>query len=206
MLQLINYRKHFDSLLVLDIPLLKLEKGIYWFKGSNGAGKTTLLKSCAGLIPFHGEIRALDTDIRKQRKEYLMQVNYAEAEPVYPSFLTGKDLLEFYYKTKGGERKFVEELVKSFGVNSYLQNKVSSYSTGMAKKLSLVLAFIGSPQLILLDEPFITLDIEAVQTLKQLITQKHSSGVSFCISSHQELGLHPIVNTLHIHNKKAELV
>ena len=83
---------------------------------------------------------------------------------------------------------------------------MSSYSSGMLKKLSLVLAFIGNPVLILLDEPFITLDMDAVRGLQQLIEQKQAAGVSFCISSHQDLEIRCPFSTLYLHNKKAEMV
>lgn len=206
MLQLQNYKKHYGSFLVLQIPELILEKGIYWFKGVNGAGKTTLLKSIAGLIPFDGEISVNDLSIRSQRRGYLKIVNYAEAEPFYPSFLTGKDLVDFYLKAKGGLLQPVKEMISAFGMSSYLKNQVGTYSSGMAKKLSLLLAFIGQPKLILLDEPFITLDVEAVTFLHQHIEVLYRSGVSFCISSHQQLQMDIAIQTLHIHDQKAELV
>ncbi len=202
MLCLQNYRKHYGPFLVLDVPTLELQKGIYWFRGENGAGKTTLLKSIAGLVPFDGEIYINNLSIRNRRREYLKIVNYAEAEPLYPSFLTGKDLVNFYFKTKGGEKEQIEELINHFGMTSYLKNKTSTYSSGMTKKISLLLAFIGHPALILLDEPFITLDVEAVQFLHQYINQRHASGVSFCITSHQPLSSELPFVELNINDKK----
>jgi ABC-2 type transport system ATP-binding protein len=191
---------------VLDIPALFLDKGIYWFKGVNGAGKTTLIKSIAGLIPFEGEVLIGDFPIRQQRAEYLKIINYAEAEPLYPSFLTGNDLLNFYFNTKGGDRRSAERLINAFGMGPYLKNEVGTYSSGMAKKLSLLLAFVGHPALILLDEPFITLDADAVDFLHQHISEIYSSGVSLCISSHQPLAINEPFRTLHIHDQKAELL
>lgn len=206
MLQLTAYKKYYHSQLVLDIPLLNLEGGIYWLKGTNGAGKTTLLKSIAGLIPFDGSITVNDLDIRKQRRTYLKQVNYAEAEPLYPPFLTGTDMVDFYEKTKGSNKKDTKELIEHFGMNHYLKNKISTYSSGMTKKLSLVLAFIGKPSLVLLDEPFITLDAGSIEVLQQLITDSNKAGVSFCISSHQQLVLGQTYKTLQIQNQHAELL
>ena len=165
-----------------------------------------MLKCAAGLIPFEGEIFVKDTNIRQQRRAYLQQVNFAEDEHLYPSFLTGKDMLSFYFKSKGGDTRCAQELIKALGVNHYLEQKIGSYSSGMVKKLSLVLAFIGYPLVILLDEPFITLDRETVQVLQYVIEEKHLAGVSFCISSHQEFELNSAFSTLHIHHKKAELI
>lgn len=186
MLQFNQYKKSYGLDTVVSIPHLHLEKGIYWLKGDNGSGKTTLLKSIAGIIPFEGTITVNDTDIRKNRMPYKRQVNYAEAEPVYPSFLTGNDLLQFYRKTKGGFEKDSTALLYTFGVDKYINNKVSTYSSGMLKKLSLLLAFIGTPSLILLDEPLITLDTDAVGLLQNTIARYHQAGTSFLVTSHQE--------------------
>lgn len=189
MIRFDNYHKRFAEHLVLAIPALKLDSGIYWLKGENGSGKTTLIRSIAGLIPFDGDISVDDKDIRKQRGEYKGIVNYAEAEPLYPGFLSGDDLIRFYTKAKSGNGQQVKMLTDALGIASYSANKIGTYSSGMAKKLSLVLAFIGTPKLILLDEPLITLDTASVAWLQELIKQYVGAGVSFLITSHQEVVL-----------------
>jgi ABC-2 type transport system ATP-binding protein len=206
MLQLNQYRKHYGPTLVLQVTSLLLEPGIYWLKGVNGAGKTTLLTSIAGLIPFEGSIQVGGRDIRKERTDYLKIVNYAPAEPVYPPFLTGQDLIHFYTSTKGRDKASLDRLVKTFGAAHYLHGAVSTYSSGMLKKLSLILAFIGQPRLILLDEPFITLDAEAVVALRLLIEQAYASGTSFCISAHGEAPLPQPMATLYLHQQTLERV
>lgn len=170
---------------VLSIDHLYLHKGIYWIKGENGSGKTSLIKSIAGLLPFSGSIAVNNVDLGKSRMAYTKLVNYAEAEPQYPSFLTGKELLSFYQSTNGGE--WPNEIIRALGVDKFMQNKTGVYSSGMMKKLSLVLAFTGNPQLILLDEPLIALDVEAVEILQNTIAAYHQQGVSFIITSHQSL-------------------
>ena len=186
-LQFINYKKSYDygSKVVLNIPELTLNKDIYWLKGENGSGKTSLLKSVAGLIPFDGGIFVSGVNIRKQKMAYRKIVNWAEAEPVYPDFLTGYDLANFYRDTKGGSKDQIKELIGLIGIEKYLHQKIGSYSSGMAKKLSLVLAFIGEPKLILLDEPLITLDSQTVTIIQKLIRQYYETGITFLISSHQ---------------------
>lgn len=185
MLLVKDYKKSFGSDLVLDVPFLQLDPALYWIQGGNGSGKTTFLKSVAGLLPFTGEIYVDDLSIRKHRRLYTACVNYAGAEPEYPDFLTGNDLVRFYAGTKKGNEKMVGTLSAAFGMNNYLGNKISSYSSGMTKKLALLLAFIGESKLILLDEPFSTLDVEAAGVLQSVINEKVSAGILFCISSHQ---------------------
>ncbi len=185
MLSIKNFEKKYGNSdePVLSIHDCNIEKGIYWVKGANGTGKTSLLKSIAGLIPFDGNIVVDGLDIKHNRMAYLKQVNYAEAEPQYPVFLSGKDLIDFYRSTKKGN--FPDSLLNNLGVEKFMRKKTSTYSSGMLKKLSLVLAFIGSPTLILLDEPLIALDVAAVEILQSAIRQYHQQGVSFIITSHQ---------------------
>ncbi len=170
---------------VLSIPHFHLEKGIYWIKGENGSGKTSLIKSIAGLLPYTGSITVNNIDPGKNRLAYTKLVNYAEAEPQYPSFLTGKELINFYKSANGGE--WPNEIIKALGIEKFMHNKTGVYSSGMMKKLSLVLAFTGNPQLILLDEPLIALDVEAVDVLQKTIASCHQQGVSFIVTSHQSL-------------------
>jgi ABC-2 type transport system ATP-binding protein len=189
MLCLRHYKKAYGAVTILAAEQLDLAAGVYWLKGENGAGKTTLLKSIAGLIPFEGNITWDHLNIRKQRLNYTRLVSFAGAEPVFPLFLTGNELLAFYRQVRGGSEEQVKELADSLGAAPFLSQKISTYSSGMLKKLSLVLCFTGHPTLVLLDEPFITLDVNAVNELRQLITRYYHQGISFLISSHQDLAL-----------------
>ncbi len=201
MLQFKNYKKCFEQTEIVSVNSMSLEHGIYWLRGENGSGKTTIMKSVAGLIPYKGDITVCDKNIRQDRIGYTSIVNYSEAEPLYPGFLTGIDLIRFFEKAKNAPSGQSEHLSKAFGIDSYKGNRVATYSSGMAKKLSLVLGFLGNPKLILLDEPLITLDTQSVAVLQKLIQDYHRQA-SFIITSHQEVttGTHSLQH-LHIANK-----
>ena len=187
MLTISNFQKTYpgSSNPILNIPHFHLDKGIYWIKGENGSGKTSLIKSIAGLIPFTGNITINGFEMVKNRMNYTKAVNYAEAEPQYPPFLTGKELINFYTSTNGGGQPAT--LMSALGIEKFMHSKTGTYSSGMMKKLSLALAFTGHPQLILLDEPLIALDVEAVEVLQHSIAEAGKNGVSFIITSHQPL-------------------
>ena len=135
MLCLTHYEKSFGAEPVLHIPKMDLPFGVYHISGANGAGKTTLLQSVAGLIPCKGSIAVSGLHIQRNRIEYRKAVAYAEAEPLYPSFLTGNDLVHFYVQTKGGSMQHALELAATFGVEKFMHNRIETYSSGMAKKL-----------------------------------------------------------------------
>ena len=188
MITLTDIEKSFGSHLVFSIDYLLLEKGIHWLKGVNGSGKSTLLKIIAGLLPFKGEILLNEKiSIRKQPVGYRLLINHSAAEPIYPSFLTGSELIEYVRSIKKGTQLQVNEIKEILGIDSYLQNPTGSYSSGMLKKLSLLSAFMGRPEWILLDEPFTTLDQESQTGLCRLIRQQHQKGVSFIITSHHDI-------------------
>jgi ABC-2 type transport system ATP-binding protein len=194
MLQIKNLIKKYGDKTILDIATLTIPGGITHLKGINGSGKTTFSKIVAGLIPFQGEVllnNSLSPD--KTKVAYRRQVNYAESEPNYPDYFTANDLIEFVGKAKGSTKQERLGLASKFGVSEYLYDTIGTYSSGMMKRLSLCLAFLGSPTLILLDEPFNTLDTDATELLKNHIHDLHDEGVNFFLVSHQDiqqLGIH----------------
>jgi ABC-2 type transport system ATP-binding protein len=185
MLQLTNLKKAYGQRVILQIPQLSIATGAHWIKGNNGSGKTTIMKIMAGIIPFEGTVVLNDTDLVKSPMIYRQQVSFAEAEPAFPGFVTGWDLIRFVQNTRKEKEESLQALVDSFGVRSFLDYTLSTYSSGMTKKLSLLLVFIGHTKLILLDEPLITLEDVFLPLLFSLIKERQAQGTSFLLSSHQ---------------------
>jgi ABC-2 type transport system ATP-binding protein len=187
MLQLEKLQKQYGNFTALDIESFTIKDGIVWLQGENGSGKTTLLKTMAGLLPFKGDIMLNSTySIKKQRQQFLQLVNYGETEPLYPAFLTGKELVKLYCHAKKGDIGQAEDMLKQLHVYEAYNKPVATYSSGMVKKLSLTLAFIGTPKWILLDEPLVAVDAASVETVCSIIKSKHEKdGISFLITSHQ---------------------
>jgi len=185
MLQLTDIKKAYGSRLILEIPQLTIPYGAYWIKGNNGSGKTTLMKVLAGINPFEGVVQLNNTDLVKNPMAYRQQVSFAEAEPVFPGFVTGWDLIRFVQNTRNEKEESMQALVDYFGVRGFLDYSVGTYSSGVNKKLSLLLTFIGNTKLILLDEPLITLEDIFLPLLFSLIKERQARGTSFLLSSHQ---------------------
>lgn len=199
-----DVRLSYAGLPVLEIPQLELPPGFYEVRGANGSGKTTLLKAIAGLLPpgsmgrspgalrsgapRPGMIALEGLDSARDRAAYRRVCGFAEAEPLYPEFLTGAELYTFYVRTKGAEGPYAPALRSAFGLDAFIGRKTGAYSSGMLKKLSLVLAWIGHPLLVLLDEPLVTLDAAAVAVMDDLL---RSSPVSAIVTSHQPWALTP---------------
>lgn len=189
MLQIRNFRKAYGRFTVLSIDELAIKPGVFWIKGANGSGKSTLLKAAAGILDFDGEILlGGKISLKKDPIEYRRRVNFAEAEPVFPEFLTGKEMMNLFASAKRAPSQQQAYLIDSMHMNAYVNEPLSTYSSGMLKKLSLALAFLGKPDVILLDEPLITMDTASLQVVYRWIEEKHrDEKVSFFLSSHQPL-------------------
>lgn len=200
MLQLTNFSKFYRGRAVLRIDSFAFSPGTYWIQGANGSGKSTLLKAIAGITPFEGDVLlAGQLSVKNQAVAYRRLVNFAEAEPVFPAFLTGRVLIDLFRTAKNGPPRQEDFYLESLHMTSYVHEPVGTYSSGMLKKLALVLAFLGQPTCIVLDEPLTTLDAAAVPVLCAWMARQHAQqGTSFLLSSHQAFatGALPVVQHL----------
>lgn len=193
MLQLEQFRKSYNGFEVLKIDHLLMERGIYWIKGVNGSGKSTLLKTIGGILSFHGDIRINNISIRKQPVAYRKLVNMAEASPVFPGFLTGMEMIRLFAAAKDAPPEQAAGFIESMKMQGYISEPLRVYSSGMLKKLSLLLAFLGNAEVILLDEPLVTIDAESLAIVYTWIADRHAqSGTTFLLSSHQALEIETI--------------
>lgn len=187
MLNVQNFSKSYNNHTIVAVESLVIPEGIHWFKGINGSGKSTFFRSVAGIIPFDGTITWNKLDIRKDDVAYRMQVNMSEADPLYPDYLSGYDLVKFITDAKKADDQQLHDLAAILGVDVYWKTPMGTYSSGMLKKISLLTAFLGKPKLIMLDEPLITIDVRSVQIVYELVKEyAEQRGVSFLLSSHQD--------------------
>lgn len=206
MLSLTAFEKKYPSGFEVVIPKLELPKGIHLILGGNGSGKSTLLKALAGIHPAKGEIVLNGTSLSAQPIEYRRKIGFAAAEPTFPEFLNLDDLIAVVAKAKSCQRQEIEELKSLFGADTFSVYPLGGYSSGMLKKAALLLAFMGSPELLVLDEPFTTIDAETQEQLTSLILQKAKTGTGFLITSHQSgpLDLLPVETVLKMKAGKIE--
>ncbi len=208
MLQFDHVTKNYNRQQVLEISNLKLERKIYWLQGINGSGKTTFLSMLAGQIPFEGDIFLEGINLRQNPLPYRRLVNFAEAEPQYPDFITGSELISFFTGIRKAAIVQTDMLINLFKIHRFLSQPIGTYSSGMVKKLSLLLAFIGKPALILLDEPLATLDEGSIHLLPELISAYHKEfKTCFIFSSHQPFKSYSLaIEKISISNQSVQLI
>lgn len=203
MLVLNQVKKTYGTNLILDIPSLTLSPGLYWLQGENGSGKSSFMKLLAGLVPFTGDSSSNGVSIRKQATAYRQLIHYTEAEPIYPPYLRGIDLLHFHQKTRQASDQQVQTLTDAFRIREFVDKPVGTYSSGMVKRLSLVLLFLGKPAILLLDEPLVTLDVQSQHQILQAITAAVQANQMVIFTSHQppDARALPPYSILYIQNK-----
>ncbi|QES90212.1 ABC transporter ATP-binding protein [Rhizosphaericola mali] len=190
MIQFQSFEKKYGKTLVIAVSKLKLTSKIYWIHGKNGSGKSTLLQSIAGMLRFNGDIKIEDYSLKKNPSLCKSWINYAPAEPRYPPFLSGKEIIQLYIQTKNGNIKNVDYLISELGMSNYMDLPISSYSSGMLKKVALVAAFTGDVKWILLDEPFNAIDQYSIEILSKWIQYFHKEkGIGFILTSHQGINI-----------------
>lgn len=167
---------------------LKIAKGqIYGFLGPNGAGKTTTLRLLLGLLKNqHGRIEIFGQDLQTSRIEILKRVGSLIENPSLYGHLRADENLEVYREIYGASKARVIEVLKIVGLDNTANKKVKQFSLGMKQRLSVALALLPNPDLLILDEPANGLDPTGIMELRELIKKLNKElGMTILMSSHQ---------------------
>lgn len=195
-----NLTKEIQKTEVLKQINMNLEGGkIYGLRGINGSGKTMLLRVISGLIfPTSGRV-TFDEKILHQDIEYLESTGLLLEQPSFIGGYTGlknlRLLAELQGKVNIGE---IEEILEKVGLNPKDKRTYRKYSLGMKQRLGIACAFMGSPQVILLDEPTNALDDEGILLLRTLVLQAKKRGALVIIASHDREELEKVADHIFI--------
>jgi len=171
-----DVRARYGKLEVLRGVTLQIRTG-QWFclLGPNGVGKSTLLHCVAGrLVPSAGDILVCGHSVRTQTVDAKRKLGFGCAPEQLPELLSGRQCLEVYANAKGLERidPDVLELGEAVKFNPYLDRFVDTYSLGTRQKLCVLLALLGEPTLVVLDEAFNGLDPASALIVKRHLQQR----------------------------------
>lgn len=170
---------------------LRLAAGeVLAFLGPNGAGKTTTIKMIAGLVyPDQGWVSVLGQDPFRQPQALAAVGAVLEGNRNVYWRLTAEQNLEYFGALKGLSRQKArqrgERLLQRFDLSHKRQAAVQTLSRGMQQQLAIAVALIQDPQVVLLDEPTLGLDVEATETVKGLIRQIAAEGRGILLTTHQ---------------------
>ena len=186
-IKVVVYNKKIQGHNVLTDINLTLNSGhIYSFVGRNGSGKTMLLRAISGLIlPTDGEVYVDDQKLGKDLS-FPNDTGIFIDEPRYLSYLTGFENLQMLAEIR---KKISDEQIKEWMEKLLLpinKLKFRKYSAGMKQKVGIIQALMEEPKLLILDEPFNTLDEESVIILKDILIKFKQQGALIIITSHNK--------------------
>ena len=190
MLKIEHLTKKYDNIKAVDDLSLRILPGeVYGFIGHNGAGKTTTLKSTAGILSFDEGSIFIDGDsMRDNPISCKKKMAYIPDNPDLYDYMSGMQYLNFIadiFEISASERKEkIEKYAEAFELSSHLGQLISAYSHGMKQKLAIISAWIHSPKLILMDEPFVGLDPKAAYILKEMMREHCNAGGAIFFSTH----------------------
>lgn len=179
-------RRFGAQLAVNEVNLAVPEASIYGFLGPNGAGKTTTIRMLLGLIrPNAGEVKLFGEPFAENRLALLRRVGALVETPSLYSHLTGRENLEVTRRLIGAERKLIDRALDIVRLSADAHRRVREYSLGMRQRLSLALALLNNPDLLILDEPANGLDPAGIHEMRDLIRRLASDfGITIFLSSH----------------------
>jgi len=154
--------------------------------GHNGAGKTTIMKLLLGLIrPTAGEVRVLGLDpAGRSAAEARLGIGFLPETVSFPPNMTGREIMNFYARLKKQDRAANDRLLDTVGLGAAAARRVKTYSKGMRQRLGLAQALIGSPRVLLLDEPTTGLDPSLRRAFYDTVTDLKNDGVTVLLASH----------------------
>ena len=185
-----NLRKNYGDICAVKDISFKVNQGeIFGLLGPNGAGKTTTIRClCTLAKPDGGKIEVGGISAIANPKAVRNRLGYVAQEVAIDKVLTGRELLELqaalYHLPSKIRKSRIPQLVEVLGLDDYIDKKTGTYSGGIRKRLDLVAGLLHQPEVLVLDEPTVGLDIESRMVLWNFLRALKQAGTTVLITSH----------------------
>ncbi|HEY0158185.1 MAG TPA: ABC transporter ATP-binding protein [Thermoanaerobaculia bacterium] len=175
-----------DRTIVHDVSFDLRPGEVFGFLGPNGAGKTTTIRMLVGLIrPTRGTVTVCGYDIRRQFEQAMRCVGCIVENPDLYRFMTGRENLEHFARMLGVPAAEIERVASLVNLAHRLDQRVGTYSLGMRQRLGIAQAMLGSPRVLILDEPANGLDPAGIREIRELLRGLAAErGLAVFVSSH----------------------
>ncbi|MGF1490505.1 MAG: ABC transporter ATP-binding protein [Prochloraceae cyanobacterium] len=185
-----NLKKSYGNTVAVKDISFKVEPGeIFGLLGPNGAGKTTTIRClCTLAKPDAGKIEVGGLSVIENPRLARKKLGYVAQEVALDKILTGRELLELqaalYHLPGTGSKERINKLLQLLGLEEYADKKTGTYSGGLRKRLDLAAGLLHQPDLLVLDEPTVGLDIESRFIVWDFLRKLREAGTTVLITSH----------------------
>ncbi|ALJ20810.1 ABC transporter ATP-binding protein [Microbacterium sp. No. 7] len=199
-----NLSKTFgDRVAVEDLSFVVRRGSIVGLLGPNGAGKSTTLRALVGLLRPSGGEALVEGAPFAALPSPATRVGVHMDGFGFEVGITARRHLDIVRLAVGAHRARVDEVLEEVELLAHARRRVKTFSTGMAQRLGLAAALVGSPRILVLDEPASGLDPEGIRWLRRYLRRFADAGGSVLISSHQLAEIEQIVDEVVIVNRTA---
>lgn len=166
-----NLTKVIGEKTIVDSVSFELRPGeVFGFLGPNGAGKTTTIRMLVGLIrPTEGTVEICGHDIRREFEQAMRCIGCIVENPDLYRFMTGRENLQHFARMLGPGNGEIERVAELVNLAHRLDQRVGTYSLGMRQRLGIAQAMLGSPRVLILDEPSNGLDPAGIREMRELL-------------------------------------
>jgi ABC-2 type transport system ATP-binding protein len=182
-----NLTKVIGDRTIVDSVSFELQPGeVFGFLGPNGAGKTTTIRMLVGLIkPTTGTVEICGYDIRRDFEKAMRCIGCIVENPDLYRFMTGRENLQHFARMLGVPREEIDRVAELVNLSHRLEQRVGTYSLGMRQRLGIAQALLGTPRVLILDEPANGLDPAGIREIRSLLrTLAGERGMAVFVSSH----------------------
>lgn len=185
-----HLKKAYGSVQAVEDVSLTIPAGeIFGLLGPNGAGKTTTIRClCTLATPDSGRLEVMGIPVLEQPRRVRQYLGYIAQEVALDKVLTGRELMalqaDLYHLPKPIAQRRMEEMVSLLDLGEWADQKTGRYSGGIKKRLDLALGLLHQPEVLVLDEPTVGLDIESRSAVWNFLRQLRATGTTVLITSH----------------------
>jgi ABC-2 type transport system ATP-binding protein len=185
-----NLKKSYGSVQAVRGVSLSIQPGeIFGLLGPNGAGKTTTIRClCTLATPDEGRLEVMGIPVVDQPRRVRQRLGYIAQEIALDKVLTGRELLQLqadlYHMPKAIARQRIDQMIALLELGDWADRKTGTYSGGLRKRLDLALGLLHQPDVLVLDEPTVGLDIETRSAVWDFLRQLRAAGTTVLLTSH----------------------
>jgi ABC-2 type transport system ATP-binding protein len=185
-----NLTKRFNDITAIDNLNLEIGWGeLFGVLGPNGAGKSTLINILNTLLdPTSGEATVGGHDVENDAEGVREIIGVCPQEPAFYRFLTGEENImlmgEMHLVPKDVLRERVQMMVEKIGMDDHIKRRAKTYSGGMIRRVSMLMALISDPRIALLDEPTVAMDPQSRRAVWDFIRELKAQGKTIILTTH----------------------